>query len=74
MINLVFHHSLAYYKDGYGTHELVNFLSHNKLKMMEKGVLMFKGKEGIFGQNPLRWSWRESNPRPNIVAISFLHA
>ena len=61
LINVVFGHELYYFEGSFRTRYLTDTLSHNKLKMMEKGVLRFDKEEGISYQNPLRWSRQGSN-------------
>ena len=43
----------------------------NGIKLPER---VDRQKKSPIIMEDLLWSWRDSNPRPNIFAVSFLHA
>lgn len=52
MVNVWFDYGLHYADGSYRTLKLVDFLSHNRLIMIEKDVLRFKEKRRGFCKNP----------------------
>lgn len=52
-VNLVFDSNLYYEKGIYRTPTMLDFLSHNHLKMKEKGLLIYEKKEGLLEKDPL---------------------
>ena len=52
-MNMVFDSNL-YYKNGiYRTPTMLGLVSHNHLKMKDKGLLIYEKKEGLLDEDPL---------------------
>lgn len=51
-VNLVFDCKLYYENNSYRTPYVLKHLSHNQLKMKEKGLLIYEKKEGFLDETP----------------------
>lgn len=74
LLRLVFDNGLYYQSSLYRTPYLMETFTHNSLKLKQQQLLIIDGWDYQINDTPPRWSWRESNPRPNIFVKSFLHA
>jgi hypothetical protein len=57
--------------------KILKRLQRRLLRLQRNKQVDFAGLiyvEGHKNQSTIQWSWRESNPRPNIFLKSFLHA
>ena len=60
--------SKLYYKNGvYRTPYMIDCLSHNHLKMKEKGLLIYEKKEGLLDEDPLSGERGIRTPGPVTV-------
>ena len=71
LINLVFDSNLSYENGAYRTPSMINLLSHNVLKMKEKGVVFVK-KRRLFFNNLLFCALERSPIEPLIPILLFL--
>ena len=66
-VELVFTNNL-YYQDGiYRTPTMLSLVSHNHLKMKEKGLLIYEKKEGLLDEDPLSGERGIRTPGPVTV-------
>ena len=52
-VNMVFDSNLYYENGIYRTPTMLGLVSHNHLKMKEKGLLIYEKKEGLLDEDPL---------------------
>ena len=66
-VNMVFDSNLYYENGIYRTPTMLGLLSHNHLKMKEKGLLIYKKKEGLLDEDPLSGERGIRTPGPVTV-------
>ena len=66
-VNRVFDSNLYYENGIYRTPTMLGLLSHNHLKMKEKGLLIYEKKEGLLDEDPLSGERGIRTPGPVTV-------
>ena len=66
-VNMVFDSNLYYENGIYRTPTMLGLLSHNHLKMKEKGLLIYEKKEGLLDEDPLSGERGIRTPGPVTV-------